>query len=149
MATIADIRKQYPQYDDISDQELVQGFHQKFYRDIPFDQFATQLGLIPARNDFAPKVKGISEIAQQYGGMTPTQLGMNVPETETGKLIARTQQGIAKGIINPAIAAMQAVPATRETAQAIQEGYKQTRAELGGTGFDVPELAGAATLPGE
>jgi len=148
MATIAEIRKQYPQYADISDQELAQGFHQKFYSDIPFDQFAAQLGLIPSRNSqFAPKVKGISEIAQQYGGMTPRQLGMDVPETETGKLIARTTQGIAKGIVNPAIAAMQAVPATRETAQAIQEGYKQTRAELGGTGFDVPELAGAVLNP--
>lgn len=148
MATIADIRKQFPQYADVSDQDLARGFHQKFYSDIPFEQFSTQIGLSPSKYaDLVPKAKGINEIAQRYGDMTPQQLGMDVPTTETGKLIARTAQGVAKGVINPAIAAMQAIPATRDVAQAMQEGYKQTRQELGGTGFDVPELIGAVVNP--
>jgi len=148
MATIADIRKQYPQYADVSDQDLARGFHQKFYNDIPFEDFSTQLGLVSAKyTDLVPKVKGINEISQRYGDMTPQQLGMDVPTTETGKLIARTAQGVAKGVINPAIAAMQAIPATRDVAQAMQEGYKETRKELGGTGFDVPELLGAVVNP--
>jgi hypothetical protein len=148
MATIADIRKQYPQYADVSDQELARGFHQKFYNDIPFEDFSTQLGLVSAKyTDLVPKAKGINEISQRYGDMTPQQLGMDVPTTETGKLIARTAQGVAKGVINPAIAAMQAIPATRDVAQAMQEGYKETRKELGGTGFDVPELLGAVINP--
>lgn len=148
MANIADIRKQYPQYADLSDQELAQGFHQKFYSDIPFDQFALQIGLgTPPARDFGPKVKGVNEIAQRYGDMTPQQLGMDVPQTETGKTIARTAQGITKGLVNPAIAAMQVIPQTREVAQSLQEGYKQTRQELGGTGFDVPELVGAVVNP--
>lgn len=45
MATIADIRKQYPQYNDLSDEQLAQGFHQKFYSDIPYDQFKQQIGI--------------------------------------------------------------------------------------------------------
>ena len=148
MATIADIRKQYPQYADVSDQDLARGFHQKFYNDIPFEDFSTQLGLVsPKYTDLVPKVKGINEISQRYGDMTPQQLGMDVPETETGKLVARTTQGIAKGIINPAIAAMQLAPQTRDVAQAMQEGYKETRKELGGAGFDVPELVGAVVNP--
>ncbi len=148
MATIADIRKQYPQYADVSDQDLARGFHQKFYSDLPFEEFSTQIGLAPSKYaDLVPKAKGINEIAQRYGDMTPQQLGMDVPTTETGKLIARTAQGVAKGVINPAIAAMQAIPATRDVAQAMQEGYKETRKELGGTGFDVPELVGAVVNP--
>lgn len=148
MATIADIRKQYPQYADLSDQDLARGFHQKFYNDIPFEQFSTQIGLAPSKYaDLVPKAKGINEIAQRYGDMTPQQLGMDVPTTETGKLVARTAQGIAKGVINPAIAAMQVIPQTRDVAQAMQEGYKETRKELGGTGFDVPELIGAVVNP--
>lgn len=148
MATIADIRKQFPQYADVSDNDLAQAFHQKYYKDIPFDQFATEIGLVPPKvSELVPKAKGISEIAQRYGDATPSQLGMDVPSTETGRLIQRTAQGVAKGIINPAIAAMQVVPATRDVAQALQEGYKQTRTELGGTGFDVPELVGAVVNP--
>lgn len=148
MATLADIRKQYPQYADISDQDLARGFHQKFYSDIPFEQFSAQIGLAPSKYAaFAPQVKGINEISQRYGDMTPQQLGMDVPTTETGRTIQRTAQGIAKGIVNPAIAAMQVIPATRDVAQAIQEGYKETRKELGGTGFDIPELVGAVVNP--
>jgi hypothetical protein len=148
MATIADIRKQFPQYADVSDSDLAQAFHQRYYKDIPFDQFATEIGLVPPKvSELVPKAKGINEIAQKYGGSTPQQLGIDVPTTETGKLIARTAQGVTKGLVNPAIAAMQAIPATREVAQALQEGYQQTRKELGGTGFDVPELVGAVANP--
>jgi hypothetical protein len=148
MATIADIRKQFPQYADVSDNDLAQAFHQRYYKDIPFDQFATEIGLVaPKVSDLVPKAKSISEIAQRYGDATPSQLGMNVPDTELGRTVQRTAQGIAKGVINPAIAAMQVVPATRDVAQALQEGYKQTRADLGGTGFDVPELFGAVVNP--
>lgn len=148
MATIADIRKQFPQYADVSDQDLAQAFHQRYYKDIPFDEFATQIGLTaPKVSDLVPKAKSVNEIAQRYGGMTSQQLGMDVPETEIGKTIQRTAQGITKGLVNPAIAAMQVVPATREVAQALQEGYQQTRKELGGTGFDVPELVGAVANP--
>ena len=45
MATIADIRKKYPQYNDLSDRELAEGFHRNFYSDIPFDDFAKRIGL--------------------------------------------------------------------------------------------------------
>lgn len=44
MATLADIRKQYPQYNDLSDEQLVQGFHKKFYADMPFEMFAAKVG---------------------------------------------------------------------------------------------------------
>lgn len=148
MATIADIRKQFPQYADVSDADLAQAFHRQYYKDIPFEQFATEIGLVaPKVSELVPKAKGISEIAQRYGDATPSQLGMNVPDTELGRTVQRTAQGIAKGVINPAIAAMQVVPATRDVAQALQEGYKQTRTDLGGTGFDVPELVGAVVNP--
>lgn len=42
---IQDIRKQYPQYNDLSDQELAAGFHSKFYSDLPFEDFAGRIGL--------------------------------------------------------------------------------------------------------
>jgi hypothetical protein len=44
MASIAEIRQQYPQYNDLSDEQLAQGMHRKFYSDMPFDQFAQKIG---------------------------------------------------------------------------------------------------------
>ena len=41
---ITDIRKQYPQYADMSDQDIADGFHQKFYSDIPKTDFYSKIG---------------------------------------------------------------------------------------------------------
>lgn len=67
MATIADIRKQYPQYNDLSDEQLAQGFHQKFYSDIPYEQFKQQIGIT------GPAAKPPS-LAQQVGSAFVEQL---------------------------------------------------------------------------
>lgn len=45
MPNIADIRKQYPQYNDLSDQQLADSLHQKFYSDMPKDEFSRKIGL--------------------------------------------------------------------------------------------------------
>lgn len=49
--TIADIREQYPQYDDLSDQELAEGLHKKHYSDMPFEDFAERVGLAAPEGD--------------------------------------------------------------------------------------------------
>ena len=42
---IQELRKKYPQYDDLSDQDLAAGFHKKFYSDLPFEDFVGRIGL--------------------------------------------------------------------------------------------------------
>lgn len=44
--TIADVRQKYPQYADMTDEQLGQALHSKFYSDMPYDQFATKIGLV-------------------------------------------------------------------------------------------------------
>ena len=44
---IAEIRQKYPQYNDLSDMELAQGFHKKFYSDMDFNDFSSKIGLQP------------------------------------------------------------------------------------------------------
>lgn len=39
MASLAEIRKQNPQYDDLSDQQLADSLYDKFYSDMPRDEF--------------------------------------------------------------------------------------------------------------
>lgn len=51
MATIAEIRQQYPQYNDMSDQQLADKLYAAHYSDMPRQQFDEKVGL-------APKVEG-------------------------------------------------------------------------------------------
>jgi Tfp pilus assembly protein PilP len=39
---IAQVRKRYPQYDDMDDMELAHGIHDRYFRDVPFADFARQ-----------------------------------------------------------------------------------------------------------
>lgn len=43
--TIEDVRKKYPQYNDLSDEDLAKGLHDRFYSDMPFEDFASRIGL--------------------------------------------------------------------------------------------------------
>ena len=42
---LAEIRAQYPQYNDMSDEQLGQALHRKFYSDMPYGEFAQRVGL--------------------------------------------------------------------------------------------------------
>lgn len=45
MKTLEEIRKDYPQYKDISDHDLADGLYTKFYSDMPRESFDKQVGL--------------------------------------------------------------------------------------------------------
>lgn len=45
MATITDIRTKYPQYNDLTDREIAEKLHTKFYSDMPFEEFASKVQL--------------------------------------------------------------------------------------------------------
>jgi hypothetical protein len=47
MPTIAEVREKFPQYNDMSDVELAGALHNRFYSDMPPDQFAEKIGLKP------------------------------------------------------------------------------------------------------
>lgn len=45
MPTIAEIRQQYPQYSDLSDDQLAESLHRKYYADIPYSDFRRKVGM--------------------------------------------------------------------------------------------------------
>lgn len=47
-------RKQYPAYNDWSDQELATGLHKQYYSDMPFEKFAGQIGYTPSAEEETP-----------------------------------------------------------------------------------------------
>ena len=152
MATLADIRKQYPQYADISDEQLAKGFHEKFYSDIPFTEFSAQIGFKPviAATQTAPDVR--SEVMAETGG--GAAVGMprrgRAAVVQPATPLEATATGVFKGaIVNPVLAGMQVVGGEggRQAVENIQQQYAQTRQEAGMTGFDVPQLIGAVASP--
>ena len=152
MATLEDIRKQYPQYADVSDEQLAKGFHEKFYSDIPFTEFSSKIGFKPvvAATQTVPDVR--SEIMAETGG--GAAVGMprrgRAAEVQPATPLEATLTGVAKGaLLNPVLAGMQVVGGEggRQAVQDIQQQYAKTRQEAGLSGFDIPELAGAVLSP--
>jgi hypothetical protein len=45
MPTMQEVRAKYPQYNDMTDEQLAEALHRKFYSDMPFDEFAAKIGL--------------------------------------------------------------------------------------------------------
>lgn len=48
MTSLSEIRSKYPEYADVPDDELAGALHQKFYADIPREDFNRRIGLLPA-----------------------------------------------------------------------------------------------------
>lgn len=46
MATLAEVRQQYPQYSDLSDMQLARALHGKYYSDMEFGTFARKIGML-------------------------------------------------------------------------------------------------------
>lgn len=45
MPTISEVRAKYPQYKDLSDDQLAEGLHRKYYSDMPIQTFRAKVGL--------------------------------------------------------------------------------------------------------
>lgn len=78
MATLAEIRQKYPQYGDMSDQDLADGMYRKYYSDMP-------------RADFDAKL-GLSAVPQQPQAPAP------VPATRGRGGIAETADSFIRGV---------------------------------------------------
>ena len=131
MATIAEIRQQYPQYSDMTDTQLADAFHSKFYSDIPKDTFYQQLGI---------RTTPVSNTELMFGAGSP---------------IARTIKG---AIVDPALAVNQLLASTGLFGSDIKKGATQVvsdvekatqegRARVGSTGFDPYQLLGNIVSP--
>jgi len=64
---LTELRKQYPQYDDLPDDKLVEGFHQKFYSDMPIEEFKTKLGIKPVEFSAGKMASNIPGSAYKFG----------------------------------------------------------------------------------
>lgn len=95
MITISEIRKKYPQYDDLSDEQLADSLHKKYYSDMPKDEF-------------------ISKIAMQK--QPPDQKSNSLVEALSGigNLGFGLGKGVAQGVSDFGISAANLIPQAAE-----------------------------------
>ena len=68
MATLADIRKQYPQYNDLSDADLADALYQTHYADMPRGEFDKAVGI--KADQGLGFVRGVSTVAKNASDVT-------------------------------------------------------------------------------
>lgn len=96
--TIADVRSKFPDYNDLSDQELADKLHAKFYSDIPKQDFYDKIGFQGGKLDTLKRDLG-------YGmqGYEPSQRGGALGMAESirnfiGAVPQEAAAGLASGI---------------------------------------------------
>lgn len=78
---IQEIRQKYPQYSDLSDDQLGQALHAKFYADMPYEQFATRVGLSVQQQAPQESPSMLSQVGRQLGltARAPVAAALSIP----------------------------------------------------------------------
>jgi len=155
MATLAEFRAQYPQYDEVPDAKLADSLHQKFYSQIAKPDFYKVIGLNPAgeyvgRSAMIPGADNV----QATPGVSLRDRIMGVIETP-----AALAGGLAAGVVAPVAGVIGSltsgkygtpagIQAGEQAAQAARAQFYQPRTEtakqiLGGIGSVLEPLTGA------
>lgn len=66
---IAQIRDKYPQYKDLSDKQLADALHAKFYSDLPVQDYYKRIGI-------APETTVLGQVKEGFKGLIPGAVGL-------------------------------------------------------------------------
>ena len=157
---IAEVRQKYPQYSDLTDDQLAHALHDKFYADMPYDQFTSKIGLTAS---VPKKSQGFFDLPAAITNPTPETIasdplvrlaiGAAKPVIGLGQAITKAAQGssnpllsipanIAAGINNTA-GTPDLVKSLARTEQIKQTGMQNT----GQGSFDLMGIVGQALSP--
>lgn len=67
---IEEVRQKYPQYSDLSDEQLAQGLHKKYYSDMSFNDFSQKIGLEQPKGFFERTGEELYKRGQQLYDVT-------------------------------------------------------------------------------
>jgi hypothetical protein len=122
MATLAEFRTKYPQYNDMPDVELADSLHQKFYSDIPRPQFFQQLDIVGSQLPGSEKTISLPKAEPSI--MDRLSAVLEVPATMATGLVsgaAAVPYGLYKGITSGKMGTPEGVQIGQREAQAFQE----------------------------
>jgi hypothetical protein len=166
MATIADIRKQYPQYSDISDAQLADAFYSKFYSDMPKEEFYRSISFSPevqrgrptmvndprilTGNEPRPSNETMLEKAgRTVGNFLSTPAPLVTPEQLGSSTVGRVAQGVLDPLLGVGQLAAQAM-GNETVSQRLREQearYQKAREASGDSGFDIARMGGNIASP--
>ena len=143
---IAEIRQKYPQYNDLSDEELAKGLHKKFYSDMDFGEFSDKIGLTSQLN-LSEEQKAEIQARNEAYAQRQEENRPWVDKNPIARLGVAAMQGIANSALNPAGYVARAAGIDTQPFEAQTAGERVS--ELAGQyGFDaaaiVPTLGLAA-----
>lgn len=99
---MADVRKKFPMYSDLSDDELLDGLHKKFYSDMSMDDFKQRVGVVAtpepgAGYEQAAAETGKGEAALVGAGRAFSQLGTGIADLfrDPRKVAGREDRNLA------------------------------------------------------
>ncbi len=149
---IATVRKQYPQYGDLTDQQLATGLHQKYYADMPYNEFAGKIGLASPQPEKpkGPTVLGMAMdvLASPVRFRQSMVRGVEDVVDAGAQMLVNALPESAVGAANRALGNNLAPTAQQFNQQQAQE-ERAYQAWRGDKGFDVGRMVGgmAATAP--
>ncbi|MGB1566391.1 MAG: hypothetical protein ACPHA6_12210 [Paracoccaceae bacterium] len=78
MTKLKEFRKNFPQYDDLSDEQVMDGLHRNHYSDIPRDEFDKKMGYAPPRSaSFAEQaVEGAEHLVRGFNKGLVNTIGL-------------------------------------------------------------------------
>lgn len=131
---IKEIREKFPQYSDLSDAQLADALYQKFYSDMPREQFLSKIGMSAptAGERFMQGQKSVG-----VGAAQTIASGAREAFPLLGRAIEFATTGKVGTIMNKPLEQFR-----QETAD-----YNARRQAAGDTGIDWMQIAGAATSP--
>jgi len=129
MASLAEVRSQYPQYNDMPDVALADALHQKFYADIPKDQFYKQIGLtatpMVAPQQMASQIP--SQVSTSQARPEPTMQDRVMGTIETPAIVVG---GLGKMVASPVARFLGGYPLNETSAQRGLEAQKTAEAQF-------------------
>jgi len=150
MPTIAEIRQQYPQYEDLTDDQLADSLHKKFYADMPREEFDLKVGL-------TPESQQSKDLRGELSAMTlnPAKAAYDrLPEWQKPMVAAKDMldlgvNGITMGFGDKAVAAARApfTDKSYEEELAAQRGLTEGARKRAGSAGLVAEVGGAVATP--
>jgi hypothetical protein len=116
--SISQVREKFPQYSDMSDEQLAQGLHKKYYSDMPFDAFSQKIGLKSKQEtpymssaELQGQRKGYRARLAGVGEMTPETKSFEKPALEGG--LGQQLLGVAEGAPLGLYSAIAGLPGAR------------------------------------
>lgn len=110
MPTMQEVRAKFPQYNDMSDEQLATALHRKFYADLPFDQFANKIGLVNPSLGAAPDISAsipdvpVDRVTREYNAL-PSYVK---PLVAADDLVTQFASGIGMGLPEKGVANVKA-----------------------------------------